>query len=199
LDSDLQDNLISAMRRATATRHADVEALLGLDAPFDLPTYGRVLRGFDAFLRAWEPRLETALPETMRPWFARRRRGFLAWRDLQALDLPPMDDATLAMPQLNGLSAALGSLYVLEGSALGGQVISRQVARQHGLHAGHGAAYFNGWGERTGPMWREFQEVLEEHEAQGADRDAACTAAAATFDALSAVFRQIFDDATAAV
>ncbi len=194
----LQESLIDQLRRATAARHAEVEAVLGLDAPIDLATYARMLGAFDAFLSWWEPNLQQALPEPMRPWFARRCRGAMLRRDLCALSQARMPSRVSDGFALRDFSAALGSLYVLEGSALGGQVIAREMYRQHGLDCGNGAAYFNGWGARTGPMWTEFKAILEHHDAQGVDRQAACDGAIGTFDALIATFTQVLNAASTA-
>ncbi|MBG9387714.1 biliverdin-producing heme oxygenase [Caenimonas aquaedulcis] len=194
----MRQPLIDALRRATSARHAEVECLLGLDAPFDMDTYTRVVSGFDTFLSSWEPRTSQALPELLRPWFAARCRGDMARRDAARLGAIAPPSPAVEFTALPGLSAALGSLYVMEGSALGGQVIARQVARQHGLHADNGAAYFNGWGERTGEMWREFRTMLEQHDAQGADHEAACAGANHTFDALIHTFRRVLHATAAA-
>ena len=59
----------------------------------------------------------------------------------------------------------------------------------------NGAAYFNGWGERTGAMWAEFRQRLGE--ALGDDEEAlrsASAAAVATFGALLACFEQVLLD-----
>lgn len=178
--------MLAALRRATAPQHAQIEQLLRLDQPFDLARYTSALQGFEAFLRGWEPRLEAALPDALRPWFRDRRRGALARADLDALGAPANGEA--ALPAIDSVSDALGSLYVMEGSALGGQVIAKQARDQHGLSADHGAAYFSGWGARTAGMWREFQQVLAQQDADGADHAAAGACAQATFGALIRTF-----------
>jgi len=189
---------MAALRQSTAQRHAAIEQLLALDAPFGLDHYGRILCGFEAFLSVWEPALARALPSQLRPWFLSRCRGELARRDLASLGLPRLPAPAPAHLFLPGLPAALGSLYVLEGSALGGQVIARQVARDHGLGPLDGAAYFNGWGARTGAMWREFQQVLQAHEPGPQGRAQACASAQATFDGLSATFAAVLHGTIAA-
>lgn len=76
-------------------------------------------------------------------------------------------------------AAFLGAMYVIEGSALGGQYIARHVELALGLVPGHGDAYFIGYGDRTGPMWREFQSTLEE--VSDKDGDAVISAAKKMF------------------
>jgi heme oxygenase len=57
---------------------------------------------------------------------------------------------------------AFGCLYVVEGSTLGGQIISRQVTRNLGLSPdNNGCRFFCCYGENTGTMWRRFGESLE--------------------------------------
>ncbi|MDC8014397.1 biliverdin-producing heme oxygenase [Tahibacter soli] len=99
---------------------------------------------------------------------------------------------------LDGPAAALGSMYVLEASALGGLVVARAVSGQHGLGPSHGARYFVGWGERTGTLWREFRATLDA-ELGDADHlsDRACAAAVATFEALIDVFERHTPNAVA--
>lgn len=194
---------LAALRRATAGKHDEIEALLrlvpatGLPFTLGLDRYAAVLQGFDRFLSAWEPRLLAALPEALREGFrARSRHGFLR-QDLQALsahlplrqEAPGGNSAVMASP-LPDKAAALGSMYVLEGSALGGQVIARALRQSHGLDAGQGTRFFSGHGAETGRLWREFRDLLSrELDQDPAATQSACRAAVDTFDALIACFR----------
>jgi heme oxygenase len=145
--------------------------------------YARVLQVLDAFLAAWEPAIAAALPPAWTSWLlARSRRAFLQ-QDLAALGIARVE-ADVRLPRLQGAAAAWGSLYVVEGSALGGQVITRALA-EAGLHPQRGAAYFHGWGGDTGAMWREFRGTLEGELTTPPALDHACAAACGTFDALS--------------
>lgn len=183
-------SLLTRLRQASAAQHQAIEALLRLDGEIAMPHYRAVLSGFAAFLQAWEPAVRAALPADMQGWFdARSRLAFLR-QDLQALGIEePAADAGMADALgLDTAAAALGSMYVLEGSALGGQLITKTVARTLGLSPQAGAAYFHGWGERTGANWREFRQVLEQRVPQ-AEHPAAAQAAVRTFEALLAGFR----------
>jgi len=178
-----------ALREGTAGRHADIEALLALRRPFGRTHYVRVLQGFGAFLAAWEPRMAQTLPPHWQDWFAATRRLPLVQRDLVALGASEVACA-VTLPALDSVPAALGSLYVLEGSALGGQFIAAQARRLLGLAPNHGTAYFHGCGQGTVARWREFLARL------AADLDAtpdglalAVQGANDTFDALADVFR----------
>ena len=180
--------MIEALRQATAPAHVRIEALLQLGGDFTLGHYQRVMCGFAAFLLAWEPMVGDRLPPESGSWFADRTRGSLALRDLVALRLPQPAPARLCI-ELPGLAAVFGSMYVLEGSALGGQVVCRRLAQLHSMGHSDGAAYFAGWGKETGAMWREFRaRMAREVDDTQANRRQACAAAVQTFDSLIAVF-----------
>lgn len=159
--------------------------------------YARVLQVFDSFLAAWEPAVAAALPAAWHAWLrARSRRPFLQ-QDLAMLDIAPAR-AAAGVPHLRSPAAAWGSLYVLEGSALGGQVITRALAGA-GLHPHRGAAYFHGWGSDTDAMWRDFRAVLEQQVTGPSALAQACDAACRTFDALSNLMESaLHERATAA-
>jgi heme oxygenase (biliverdin-IX-beta and delta-forming) len=184
------------LRAATRDHHARIDRLVDLRRMRDRRHYADVLQVFDAFLAAWEPALAAALPARWHDWLrARSRRRFLA-QDLRALGIGPATFAA-SVPPLPTEAAAWGSLYVLEGSALGGQVITRSLA-EAGLHPHNGTAYFHGWGEATPAMWREFRAVLEAQLAGAGAVDDACEAARRTFDTLSHLLESALHERTSA-
>jgi len=155
--------------------------------------YVRVLQVFDGFLAAWEPAAAAALPHRG-PWLrARSRRPFLE-QDLRALGAQPGEPAVL--PPIPSAAAAWGSVYVMEGSALGGTTISRSLAAA-GLGPERGAAYFHGWGAATGRMWREVRELLEAELACPDALAQACDGARQTFDTLSALLERALHERAA--
>lgn len=189
---------IVQLRQATRERHEAIEALLGLDGDIPLARYRRVLCGFAAFLPGWEAAVEVALPTRLRPWFRSRARVPRVQRDLAALGVAnhPASGAAVALPSV---AAAFGSMYVLEGSSLGGQVIARRMAHSHGLDDSSGAAYFTGSGPRTGELWREFRDMLEEEiGTRPQAREDAQAAACRTFDALLQTFHPLLHEPAAA-
>lgn len=108
----------------------------------------------------------------------RRRSDWLA-RDLVALGgrsrAEEAERQTVA-----GAAEALGRMYVLEGSTLGGQVIRRAVeARGDGML---GLSFLDPYGPRTGERWRAFLAVLDAHAATPAATDAMIAGARDGFD-----------------
>ena len=187
---------LTALRHATAASHGAIESLLRLDAQIDPDRYAAILCGFDVFLSAWEPAVMAALPERLQGGFMGRSRRAFLHQDLGTLGLERTTAAAAAaLPNLPSRAAAFGSMYVIEGSALGGQVIARQLAGRFGEGKGTGSAYFLGWGDLTGRMWREFREQLEiEVGTDPVDLEAACVAAVQTFDALASTVRARLDE-----
>jgi len=59
---------------------------------------------------------------------------------------------------------ALGILYVIEGSTLGGRYILKNITTITGLDKGQGVSYFDGYGKKTGNYWKSFLIFLEEYE-----------------------------------
>lgn len=187
---------LSSLRAATHERHERIDRLMDVGRMADRQRYRRVLQVFDLFLAGWEQAVAAALPESWGAWLqARSRRAFLR-RDLHALAVPPLA-RRFEFPPLAGPDAAWGSLYVMEGSALGGQVITRALAAS-GLGPDTGAAYFHGFGAETGAMWREFRALLD-RELDAPERvERACAAARDTFDQLTALLEQALHERTPA-
>lgn len=117
-----------------------------------------------AFAPAWE--------------ITQRLRAHLILEDL-ARPVPPGLPLCPLVPPLHTFSQLLGAMYVVEGSTLGGQVITRQLDRA-GIPL---RRYFTGYGERTGPMWKTFCRLLPEA-ALAADQDEIVASACLTFKRL---------------
>lgn len=186
---------LAELRLTTRAEHDRIERLLRLTEAMPLERYAAILCGFDAFLRVWEPRIHAALPERLQAWFRPRRRGGFASADVEwlrsvgGLELVDLDARAAAALPLGELSEVLGSLYVIEGSALGGRVIAPQLKRTLGLAQGRGASYFHGFGGETGVMWNNFR-VLTALELGDSSRATvlACLSAKRTFGALIELF-----------
>lgn len=174
--------VLTQLRAATRPAHDRLEGTLGLlDEGLDRDAYRAVLERFHGFWRDWEPAVAALLddPALTGP----RRRLHLLQADLASLGVPPAAVARLPscspLP-LHDAAAALGSLYVMEGSTLGGRVIQRHVERRLGAV---GCRYFSGYGDQTGAMWRSFLARLDQ--APAADADRIIAGAVATFERLA--------------
>jgi heme oxygenase len=174
---------LPALRAATRGHHERLDRLIDLRRLRDARRYGRVLQVLDGFLAPWEASVAAALPPAWEAWLHKRSRRPFLQRDLGVLGLAA-GHRPRPMPSLPTAGAAWGSVYVMEGSALGGQVITRSLA-DAGLRPDRGAAYFHGWGPATGAMWMEVRLLLPQQLADPDTLAQACAGACATFDALA--------------
>lgn len=157
----------AALRAATAAKHAAVDAIFSRFDLTDSRSYVRFLVAHARVLPAIELRL--AGFEELPP-FAPRTEALRA--DLAALGLAMPEPLDFPPPQSR--AAALGALYVIEGSRLGGVMLARLVSpdlpRAY-LSAGHAAG-----------AWRAFSERLDD-ECGGIERlRQAIAGAEAAFD-----------------
>ena len=60
------------------------------------------------------------------------------------------------------MSDAIGALYVMEGSTLGGKQICRMIADNLNLPDHTALSFFYGYGAGTGSRWKEFLRVLDQ-------------------------------------
>lgn len=166
--------LLSALRAATKPHHDAIEAQLDmLGRSWDLNSYRRLLAGFYGYLAVAEPRMLAFQEWDKYPYDINSRRKLPALvQDLKHLggeryvdDLPTCPQ----VPDTTDFASALGYLYVMEGSTLGGQLISRHFRQILGIEPATGGAYFHGYGEQTGARWKETVQFLDAAPAAASD------------------------------
>ena len=87
-------------------------------------------------------------------------------RDVAALG-STSELAGFPLPPFETRHHALGALYVVEGAALGGQIVARHLFARHGLTAERGASFFANGGDPVGPRWKAFRAILDATEEFG--------------------------------
>lgn len=133
-------------------------ALKGLETRED---YIRMLNWLYGFYSPMETLIRQQLTPGVFPDMDKRCRAeYLLW-DIQESGLPtPPPDTCRELPDIYSINQALGALYVLEGSTLGGRIIAGMVSRQLGTTSSLG--FFNGYGAETSLMWQSFKEFLDQ-------------------------------------
>ncbi|WP_336924131.1 hypothetical protein, partial [Aquipuribacter sp. SD81] len=96
----------------------------------------------------------------------------------------PAPGAGADVPAVRGTGEALGRLYVLEGSTLGGKVLRRHLLACGADVPVAGLACFDPYGERAGRMWQELRAAVEAW-ARSAGTAGVLVAATSTFSALA--------------
>ncbi|SNT00752.1 Heme oxygenase [Geodermatophilus saharensis] len=179
-------DVLRDLRTATAVDHERVETALGLmDADLDRDRLVEVLGLLHAFWRAAEAGLDTWAARCPADAAAldwdRRRRAALYAADLHVLGGRAVDDRPV-LPAVPGTDEALGRLYVLEGSTLGGTFIDRHLAGLPGLPR---LRSFTPYGGDTGAMWAAFRRVTRGHVTGRGDAGRVVGAARETFAVLA--------------
>jgi heme oxygenase len=170
---------LERLRTETRAEHESTESVMPLmQADLSRPQYVNVLQRLYPVVKSWEQFAQAHTPADLVDTVQGRQRAGLIAQDLEMLGAAKAGDAALfpaeAIPGLRQEEAGyrasfLGAMYVMEGSTLGGQYIARHLEEVLGLTAGEGNAYFRGYGERTGEMWRAFKAVLAEVPEEQAD------------------------------
>lgn len=161
----------ASLRQATATDHARLDALFGGFRLGEAEDYRAFLTAHAMALPAIEAALDAAgFADVLKDWPARMRGAAIA-ADLAALGAPL--PAPLVAPRLDSRAAQWGAAYVVEGSRLGGALLSRSVP------AGLPISYL---GSPQPPgSWRNFLEELDQALALPQDIARATESARATF------------------
>ncbi len=182
--------ILQLLRDGTASLHQLVEQAVDIPGHLgSVPAYTAMLAQFHGFYAPLEERL-TGIGgfESAGLDIAGRCKAPLIRDDLRVLGHSPEAVTALPvcpdLPAVDTLAEALGCLYVLEGSTLGGQFISRQVHRALGMTPETGGRFFHGYGDKTGEMWQTFRAAVTGFVVSPADQDAAVAAAKDTFQKL---------------
>ncbi|WP_233495838.1 biliverdin-producing heme oxygenase [Geodermatophilus sp. TF02-6] len=189
-------DVLAVLRSATAAEHETVEQTLGLmDPHLHRDRLVDVLTRLHAFWTAAEAGLDAWAArepaDAARLAWDRRRRADLFAADLRALGADTADTADPggARPDLAAVEdtdQALGRLYVLEGSTLGGTFISRHLATLPTPGPDVRLTAFSPYGRDTGAMWHTFRQATRAHVSAGGDAGRVVGAARDTFTALAA-------------
>ncbi len=160
------------LKQATRPEHEATESTVSLmDAALTRAEYIRALQHIYGAVRTWDDWAAEHAPATLKSLLEGRRRSVLLEADLAYLKaaIPPVRNGDKAWfsedlhkSATERYAVFLGAMYVVEGSTLGGQYIARHVEQTLGLEAGRGNAYFRGYGDQTGAMWKSFKTVLAE-------------------------------------
>ncbi|MGC3969477.1 MAG: biliverdin-producing heme oxygenase [Pirellulales bacterium] len=146
--------LLHHLKITTSDAHERLESSLDSDAPdFSIHDYRLLLRRLLGFIEPWEAVAGDHLHGAGRKLFDERRKTPLLKADLQWLGILSLDDVPTAddrsLPRVSCEPEAWGSWYVVEGSTLGGQLLSAPFSAAiepnsgiglgllHGLRCGH--------------------------------------------------------------
>jgi heme oxygenase len=158
-------NLLEKLKTETLSNHQQLEKnlilrLKGMDNTAD---YIKILQIFYGYFSALENQINKYIGAEQLPDHAERRKTLSIKNDLQALQgAVPEQALGVDLPEITNKLQAFGALYVIEGSTLGGQIISKMISKQLGMDTDAGLSFFKSYGEETMPMWSTFKNTLEQ-------------------------------------
>jgi heme oxygenase len=151
-------SLFAPLKSGTEQLHQEIEAAIDPIKNFcSLDAYTHHLLKTWAFYKPLEADLADLDWSPTGFDFGPRRKSAWLEQDLLFLKVPFASSGEREHSfDLTNLDFAFGCIYVMEGATLGGQIISRHLAKL-GIGPGNGGLFFNGYGARTGEMWKSFQ------------------------------------------
>lgn len=186
-------DILTQLKEQTAPQHRRAEqnkyAAAILERTMTLAQYREYLALFYGYIlpleRAFEARPEW---EELRFDIGARTKHRMIEADLHALgwDASAVADLPLcqSLPDLSSFPRILGCMYVLEGSTLGGQMLTKLLMKDLPVTPDTNARYFNSYGTDVRERWAEFRELLSSQAHTGGDEREMLASAGETFDRL---------------
>ena len=162
---EIHSDFHARLQHKTRPFHRSLESRFRLlDPHLTVDEYRALLRQFYGFYKPLEAVIGQFAAGSLGSEAARRRK--LQWlvQDLLALGDTEWTIASLPLcirlPPLMTQARLMGSLYVVEGATLGGQMVSRFLRQSLGDEASRCSRFFVSYGEQVRPMWAAFLEAL---------------------------------------
>jgi heme oxygenase len=149
------------LKEQTKTNHQLLEKKLvaKMRAIRSTAGYGNLLSVFYSYFGGLELLIDKHLNTEYLPDYGHRRKASALITDLAFLGTPlPALAGQNALPVIENHLQAMGALYVIEGSTLGGKIIAAMIGKQLGITKG--LSFFESYGENTMLMWEKFKTVL---------------------------------------
>lgn len=183
------DIFLSNLRAATAESHKgleDNERSKGILSPaISIKIYQDYLAKMYGVVAGCERDVYPVL-SGLYPDLEERKKAHLILRDLQitGMDQVAIDQLSIRSFSPDNVAEALGIMYVMEGSTLGGKVLFKHVQKVLGLDENSGAAFFWGYGTETGPKWKGFVSAFADYAITNEVQQDVIRSATETFNAV---------------
>lgn len=181
--------MIQRLKEETRELHEQVEeenlAKYIMDHSMDLPTYKLLLVQNYIAYTATEKAIKRIIPGYSGSKHEQLRKDLVQLG--VSLEIPAKNDSFVC----HSIAEALGAAYVVEGSALGGMVLARNISKCPGLSSVEQHHFFNG--EKANVQeWNAFKDRLKQHNFSPVEEEQAIEKAQDTFRFFKAVFRSHF-------
>lgn len=176
--------MLSAQLKAfTDEAHASLEKKIiqKLKTISSSEDYYMILSLFYGYYHELEKLITAFLDTNILSDYDQRRKSAAIRQDIKSLSQSADGLVMCAdLPQIGNGFQALGAVYVLEGSTLGGQVISKMIADRIDLPK-DSLSFFEGYGADTHKMWAIIIQKLNELKMSAKEQEQLLDAANSTF------------------
>ncbi|MFT3750550.1 MAG: biliverdin-producing heme oxygenase [Agriterribacter sp.] len=132
--------------------------------------YEKLLRLFYGYYAPLEPLLNKYINNNIVPAYSQRRKSDTILKDINTISPGAINFRKCGnLPPVNDVIQALGVLYVIEGSTMGGTIIAKMLNKQADIQPGS-LSFFNGYGEQNLPMWQSFIAALNDKAAHAEEK-----------------------------
>lgn len=181
--------MIQRLKEETRELHEQIEdknlARQIMDHSIDLETYKLLLlQNYIAYLQT-ETEIQKFLPHY------KGSKHLQLQQDLEQLGVPEGTPSKYGIFKCHSLAEALGAAYVVEGSALGGMVLAKNIQKCPGLSSIDRHYFFNG-DKRNLEDWKVFKNELESYSFSEREEKEAIEKAKDTFRFFESVFDRTF-------
>ncbi|MEO5500983.1 MAG: biliverdin-producing heme oxygenase [Ginsengibacter sp.] len=153
--------LSEELKLKTKEKHQQLEVKIvgAIKAIRQRKDYVDLLQIFAGYFYELEILIKQTLSNNVLPDFSLRRKAAALQADLLSMSASmPERISNENLPIIKNNLQAIGALYVMEGSTLGGGVITKIISAK--LPAEKAFTFFEGYGEKTIEMWNSFKTSI---------------------------------------
>lgn len=184
--------LSDQIKLQTRIQHQELEGVLvpKIKAVRSKEDYASLLQLFYLFFNPLEKDIG-ALMDSRLPDFDQRRKTGSILKDLNFIEHKwKSPTPKVVSPDIQNFPQALGALYVMEGSTLGGRIIAKIIGQQLNLPPETGLSYFEAYGDATEKMWNQFLQLLNDPDFSLLERESVVFSAKSTFIHFTSLVKQ---------
>jgi len=161
--------LVNEIRNATKPAHQELDHHVYplIQQVRNTDSYIKLLQSFYGYFKPVYGLLNLYLSNNEVTDFDKRRKPEAILNDIKHFSTEQSEiELCSDVPVISNISQGLGAFYVLEGSTMGGQIISKKIADNLGLASNEALSFFNGYGDDNKEMWNKFLISLDGQSAE---------------------------------
>jgi len=182
--------LSTHIKEATKTAHLNLEKIVieKLKAIRSNADYADFLKYFHTYFSQVEQAIAPYITAQLLPDYKDRRNSSYLKNDIEELGGTIAEAPSVNIPVIENQLQALGALYVMEGSIMGGSIIVKMLEKG-GITKG--VSFFSGYGEATGQKWGVFVSTMNQQATTPEEETIAIEAANEAFTCFAEVFNPL--------